>query len=193
MVFLFQTNCTRILTGSELDEALQKLRCQQRSGSARQREEVNHATVPCYVVEPRQVGLISPIILIEPDNSPDVTPASSVCQVAPTDSDIRESPSMPVFLPQQPLNFSAAQWGLPSDSLSVSSSDIDLTAFDIASSHSVSAAAFSTSLPPVLEPEFQSVPPAGLNSEATVASSSLPIVHDASSGSLLPYVRGVFV
>ena len=41
-----------------------------RPARVRQRERKNEIAVPAHVSEPRQVGVISPLILIEPDDSP---------------------------------------------------------------------------------------------------------------------------
>ena len=94
-------------------------------------ERDDEAADPIYVAELRQVAVVSPIILIESDDWPDATPASSVCSAASSLVDVPRSLSMPVLLPEPPLNFSSAEWGLSNDNLSVCLADLDLTVFDV--------------------------------------------------------------
>ena len=104
-------------------------------------------------------------------------------------SDITGSPVMPSLVLEIRMNFSSAQWNLPVEALSVTSSDIDLSVFDLSRSVSASASLSASvmSLLSTFELEPSTVPSVNEASCEPSESTIVGPVSDAISESLLPY------
>ena len=110
MRYNFRFDNTRVISGTELNEELWKLRHQQQNGVMRHHERNSEA--PVSVTASRRAEVIFPVLLVEHEKVGASTPSASVCRAAPSVTDVRAAcpfPIMAVLVPELPLNFSSAQ------------------------------------------------------------------------------------
>ena len=151
MKFLPGTSLTRVMEGRELDEARSLLRCQQRNGRVRRREQESRevacgnklAAYKSHASSLRDCvnGVLTPLIVVdsegqklEPEDDGESRKAVhsaghasySGCDIGP-----RVSFSMTSLVPESRHNISATHWDSLSEVLSVSSSMLIACPYDL--------------------------------------------------------------